>query len=181
MSALVIDRNVRLNFKSGGGTPTFLVASSGRTTGSITWTQNSPSRTRVFAANGVVQDDVKTAEAEFYGTITVQLLVNGGDMSNNTGVELHHIVTALQKQDLSLIPGTSWTAPFSYPQGGGCDANVDMDIDITYCSGGTEVTKTLSFGAVTVTDSSTFSIGEAQTTYNVTFQMLEDVDLTAWA
>ena len=181
MGALVIDKNVRLNFKSGGGTPTFLVGASARTTGSITWTQNSASRTRVFAANGVVQDDVKTAEPEFYGSITVQLLVNGGDMANTSGVELHHIVTALQKQDLSLIPGTAWTAPFSYPQGGGCDVNVDLDLDITYCAAGSETTKTLSFGAVTVTDASTFSIGESQTTYNATFQMLEDVDLTAWA
>lgn len=180
-SGLVIDKNVSLTLASSSGTPSFSIGSSARVTGSITWTQNAPNRTRVYAASGVVQDDVETSEPEFYGTVSVSLLVNGADMANTSGVELHHIVTALQYKDLSKIPGTSWTAPFNYAQGGGCDANVDLSLAITYCSSGSSTTKTLAFGAVTVTDSSSFAIGESQTQYDVTFQLLEEVDLTAWA
>lgn len=180
-TAFILDKNTSLTLAGGSGTPTFALAGSARVTGSISITENGPERTRVKAADGQVKADVATADPEFWGTVTVAIQVNGGDLANNSGAELHHIARALLKQDLSLIPGTAWTAAYAYDQGGGCDANVDLSIAVTYCNSGSDVTKTLSLGAVTVTDPPSMSIGEAVTEYSVTFQLIEEPDWTTWA
>lgn len=180
-TAFAIDKNVSLTLAGGGGSPSLVLGASSRVTGSVTLTENVPNRTRVKAADGQVKADVYTSDPDFWGTCTVTLQILGEDIANNSGAELHHIVRALFKQDLTLIPGASWTAAYAYDQGGGCDANVDLSIAVTYCVAGVSTTKTLALGAVTVTDAPSFRFGEAVTEYAVTFQLIEEPDWTAWA
>jgi len=180
-TAFVIDKNVSLTLASSTGTPSLVLGGDVRATGSITLTENVAARTRIYAADGSVKADVQTADPEFWGSLAVSIHVTGADYANTAGATLQHIGRALFKQDLTLIPGTSWVAPFAYDQGGGCDANVDLSIAVTYCAAGASVTKTLALGAVTVIDAPSVSFGESIADYAVTFQLLEEPDWTTWA
>lgn len=180
-SGLIIDKNVTLTLKGGGGTPTVAIAGSARLSGSISITENLPNRTLVRTADGRVVEEVETSDPDSFWSMTVNLIVPGSSFTGTSAAEVFDVVRALMYQDATKISGTAWTSAYTFTQGGGCGFAVDMDIAVTYCSAGSSTTKTLSLGAVTVRSAPSFSIGESESEYSVTFEGLEEVNWNAWA
>lgn len=179
----LLDGKTTLTFKSAGGTPSLSVTGDDRISrGSITITINDEVYQYIQSASGTTIGRPKTSSPEVYGTLTVTGHVTAVDWTNTSEATLHHLAEGLRANDPTKIPGSpSWATTHSYLLSGGCDFFVDLDLSHTYCVSGSDTTKTISLGAVSLAGGWAVPIGEATTEVNLTFNLIEVVDWTSWA
>ena len=125
--------------------------------------------------------EVETGNPDSFGTVTVALYATGDTFCDTAAAQFFDIVRGLMFQDAAKIAGAAWTTAFAFPLGGGCDFAVDLDLAVTFCTGGASVTKTLALGAATVRGGISTPFGETGGATSVTFELLEEINWLAWA